>query len=98
MAERERVVMTRMVCGRAPGRELDIAFWQKLGPSRIFEAAWDLVVTPPPREAFMKINSDSRDLLRSFNADGVRYLIVGVRGNDHTEPRYTKDLDLDRSS
>lgn len=31
--------------GRAPGREFDIAFWQALGPNRIFEAACDLVVT-----------------------------------------------------
>jgi len=44
-AMRERVIMTRLVRGRAPGREFDIAFWQALGPNRIFEAAWDLVVT-----------------------------------------------------
>ena len=42
---RERVIMTRLVRGQAPGREFDIAFWQALGPNRIFEAAWDLVVT-----------------------------------------------------
>jgi hypothetical protein len=43
----------------------------------------------------MKINSDFRDLLRSFNAAGVRYLIVGGYAvMVHTEPRYTKDLDL----
>jgi hypothetical protein len=43
----------------------------------------------------MKINSDFRDLLRSFNAAGVRYLIVGGYAvMIHTEPRYTKDLDL----
>ena len=43
----------------------------------------------------MKINSDFRDLLRSFNAAGVRYLIVGGYAvMAHTEPRYTKDLDL----
>ena len=41
----DRVIMTRLVRGRAPGREFDIAFWQALGPSKIFEAAWDLVVT-----------------------------------------------------
>ena len=40
-----RVVMIRLVRGRAPGREFDIAFWQKLGPTRILEAAWDLVGT-----------------------------------------------------
>jgi hypothetical protein len=43
----------------------------------------------------MKINSDFRDLLRSFNAAGVRYLIVGGYAvMVHTEPRYTKDLDI----
>lgn len=42
---RERLIMTRFVRGRPPGREFDIAFWQALGPRRILEAAWDLVVT-----------------------------------------------------
>jgi hypothetical protein len=41
----EPVIMTRLVRGRPPGREFDIAFWQAAGPARIFEAAWDLVVT-----------------------------------------------------
>src|SRR5579872_5819577 len=43
----------------------------------------------------MKINSDFRDLLRSFNGAGVRYLVVGGYAvMVHAEPRYTKDLDL----
>jgi hypothetical protein len=43
----------------------------------------------------MKINSDFRDPLQSFNAAGVRYLIVGGYAvMVYTEPRYTKDLDL----
>jgi hypothetical protein len=43
----------------------------------------------------MKINSDFRDLLRNLNAAGVRYLIVGGYAvMVHTEPRYTKDLDV----
>ena len=43
----------------------------------------------------MKINSDFKDLLRSFNAAAVRYLVVGGYAvMVHTEPRYTKDLDL----
>ena len=43
----------------------------------------------------MKINSDFKDLLRSFNVAGVRYLIVGGYAvMVHTEPRYTKDLDV----
>jgi predicted nucleotidyltransferase len=43
----------------------------------------------------MKINSDFKDLLRDFNAAGVRHLIVGGYAvMVYTEPRYTKDLDL----
>jgi hypothetical protein len=43
----------------------------------------------------MKINSDFKDLLRDFNDGGVRYLIVGGYAvMAHTEPRYTKDLDI----
>jgi predicted nucleotidyltransferase len=43
----------------------------------------------------MKINSDFKDLLRSLNGAGVRYLIVGGYAvMVYTEPRYTKDLDL----
>src|SRR5580704_16037478 len=43
----------------------------------------------------MKINSDYRDLLKSLNAAGVRYLIVGEYAvMVHTEPYYTKDLDV----
>ncbi|MFY9726642.1 MAG: DUF6036 family nucleotidyltransferase [Bryobacteraceae bacterium] len=43
----------------------------------------------------MKINSDFKDLLRDLNVAGVRYLIVGGYAvMVHTEPRYTKDLDL----
>src|SRR5438309_5741155 len=41
----DRVTMSRLVKGRPQGREFDIAFWQQLGPAKIFEAAWDLVVT-----------------------------------------------------
>lgn len=40
----KRIVMERLVRGRAPGREFDVDFWQALGPAKIFEAAWDLVV------------------------------------------------------
>jgi len=43
----------------------------------------------------MKINSNFKDLLRSFSGDGVRYLIVGGYAvMVHTEPRYTKELDV----
>ncbi|MFN0139965.1 MAG: hypothetical protein ACKVQW_07745 [Pyrinomonadaceae bacterium] len=41
------------------------------------------------------MNSDYKDLLRTFNAGGVRYLIVGGYAYaEHVEPRYTKDLDV----
>ena len=46
------------------------------------------------------MNSDFRDLLRTFNEAGVRYLVVGGYAfAEHVEPRYTKDLDvwIDRS-
>lgn len=72
----ERVAMSRLVRGKAPGREFDTEFWQKLGPTRIFEAAWDLVVIAAAVRG-MKVNSDVRDLLRSLNAAGVEYLVVG---------------------
>jgi hypothetical protein len=41
------------------------------------------------------MNSDFKDLLRLFTAHNVRYLVVGGYAvMKHTEPRYTKDLDL----
>src|SRR5947209_5468531 len=49
----------------------------------------------------MKISSDYKDLLSIFNAAGVRYLIAGGYAvMVHTEPHYTKDLDIwiDRSA
>lgn len=49
----------------------------------------------------MKISSDYKDLLKNLNAAGVRYLIVGGYAvMIHSEPRYTKDLDIwvDRST
>lgn len=48
----------------------------------------------------MKINSDYKRLSSIFNEAGVRYLIVGGYAvMVHSEPRYTKDLDIwvDRS-
>ena len=41
------------------------------------------------------MNSDFKELLRIFNADKVRYLVVGGYAvMKYTEPRYTKDLDI----
>ena len=46
-------------------------------------------------EAAMDTNPDFRDLLRSLSDAGVRYVIVGAYAVIyHTEPRYTKDLDI----
>ncbi len=43
----------------------------------------------------MPIHRDYRDLLNEFNGADVRYLVVGAHALAfHTEPRYTKDLDL----
>jgi hypothetical protein len=43
----------------------------------------------------VKISSDYKDLLRSLNAAGVRYLIVGGYAvMIYTEPSFTKDLDI----
>ncbi len=41
------------------------------------------------------MNSDFKDLLRTFNEEQVEYLIVGAYAVIHyTQPRYTKDLDV----
>jgi hypothetical protein len=41
------------------------------------------------------MNSDLEELLKIFNANSVRFLIVGGYAVMHyTEPRYTKDLDI----
>lgn len=43
----------------------------------------------------MFANSDFNDLLRIFNANGVRYLVIcGYAVIQYTEPRFTQDLDL----
>ncbi len=43
----------------------------------------------------MFVNSDFSDLLRLFNANQVKYLVVGGYALiQYAEPRYTKELDL----
>ena len=43
----------------------------------------------------MFVNSDFNDLLRIFNANRVKYLVIGGYALiQYTEPRFTKDLDL----
>ena len=41
------------------------------------------------------MTKDFKDLLRAFNANAVKYLIIGAHAfGVHAEPRITKDLDL----
>jgi hypothetical protein len=41
------------------------------------------------------MNSDFKELLQTFNEESVRYLVVGGYAViHHSQPRYTKDLDL----
>lgn len=43
----------------------------------------------------MDISPAFKDLLRAFNAERVRYLLVGGYAYAyHVEPRYTKDLEI----
>jgi hypothetical protein len=43
----------------------------------------------------MFVNSDFSDLLRLFNVNSVRYLVIGGYALvQYAEPRFTKDLDL----
>lgn len=43
----------------------------------------------------MRLNSDFEDLLSALSRERVRYLVVGAYAvMQHTEPRYTKDLDI----
>ena len=50
---------------------------------------------PGKSRATMFVNSDFSDLLRLFNANSVRYLVIGGYAVvQYAEPRYTKDLDL----
>lgn len=43
----------------------------------------------------MFVNSDFSDLLKIFNANNVKYLVIdGYAVIQYAEPRFTKDLDL----
>jgi hypothetical protein len=96
----DRVVMERLVRGRAPGREFDIEFWQALGPSRILEAAWELVVTAASakgiHESQLRLQRSVEHYQRGRRAVSDR---GRVRGDDLHGTHYTKDLDIwiDRS-
>jgi hypothetical protein len=91
----EQLIMERLVKGKAPGREFDIEFWQKLGPTRIFEAAWDLVVTAASVRGIRESELRLQRSLRGFNGAGVRYRVVrGYAVMAYTEPRYIEDLGI----
>ncbi len=46
-------------------------------------------------EGAIRLNSDFDDLLSALSKERVRYLVVGAYAvMHHTEPRYTKDLDI----
>ena len=41
------------------------------------------------------MNTDFKELLKTFNEHGVKYLVVGGYAvMKHSEPRFTKDLDI----
>ena len=43
----------------------------------------------------MNLNSDFKEMLRALSSEQARYLVVGgLAVVHHTEPRYTKDLDI----
>lgn len=49
----------------------------------------------PKSKASMFVNSDFTELLKIFNDNQVRYLVIGGYAViQYAEPRYTKDLDL----
>ena len=51
--------------------------------------------TPGKSKATMSANSDFSDLLRLFNVNNVKYLIIGgYTLIQYAEPRYTKNLDI----
>ena len=94
-AERPEFVMERFGSIDEMDRSFDIEYWQRQGDAAIFRAAWELVEAYCATRAGIRMSSDFKDLLKRFNADKIRYLIVGGHSvMKSTEPRYTKDLDI----
>ena len=60
-----RLVMERLVRRDTADRDFDIEFWQALGDTKIFAAAWDLVVTAA---AMKGLREDQLELQRSVAA------------------------------
>jgi hypothetical protein len=67
----EKLIMTRVVRGKFPGREFDVEFWQRLGDAKIAAAAWDLVLQAAAQRG---INADQLRLQRS---------VVTIQRNRH---------------
>jgi hypothetical protein len=54
-----------------------------------------MLLPPLSKERHSMMGEDLKDLLRAFNANAVKYLVVGGYAfGVHAEPRATKDLDL----
>ena len=75
-------------------RSFDVAYWQRLGPKAIFEAAWQMVIDVEAQKG----NTGDLTLQRSvenLRREEVKYLVVGGHAvMFYSEPRYTKDLDI----
>jgi hypothetical protein len=56
--------------GRAPGWDFDVQFWQALGPGRILEAGWDLVVTVAPAKGIHQDRLRSQRSVEHFQRGG----------------------------
>lgn len=71
-------------------------FWQQQGDRAIFDAAWEMVQFAGEfKVTDAQPRPDFRDLLRSMNRCGVRYLIVGDYAvMKHTEPFFTTDIGI----
>jgi hypothetical protein len=79
--------------GRLPDmdRSFDIAYWQRLGPAAIFEAAWQMVVNA---QALPLGGPDDLRLRRTVEEFSTATKVGGYAVMLYTEPRYTKDLDV----
>ena len=88
--------MSRVVRGGFPDREFDVLFWQEQGDEAIFSAAWDMVeLAEEFKGSDVELKADFKELLRLFNQEQVKYLVVGGYAvMKYTEPFYTKEIDI----
>ena len=64
-------------------RSFDIAYWQRLGPTAIFDAAWQMVVDAHSKRPPAAMNSGYAEQLSLFNANEVRYMANSQRPPVH---------------